>query len=95
VAGSLRRLLEEVRVLPTPTNNSTALVGSLVAFREEDGPEEVWQLVPPLEADVGASKISVLTPIGEALFGHRVGEVVEVQAPSGAYPAEITAIELP
>jgi transcription elongation GreA/GreB family factor/very-short-patch-repair endonuclease len=91
----LQRLLAEVRVLPPPADNGKVGIGCLVSFREEDGPEEVWQLVPPLEADPGRGRMSMLTPIGQALFGHRVGDVVEVRAPSGAYRAEIIAIELP
>jgi transcription elongation GreA/GreB family factor/very-short-patch-repair endonuclease len=91
----LQRLLAEVRVLPPPADNGAVGIGCLVSFREEGGPEEIWQLVPPLEADPGRGRMSVLTPIGKALIGHRVGDVVEVRAPSGAYRAEIIAVELP
>ncbi|MBO0706722.1 MAG: DUF3320 domain-containing protein [Candidatus Dormibacteraeota bacterium] len=93
--GSLRRLLEEVRVLPAPTGRSVVTIGCLVGFREEGAAEETWQLVPPLEADIDNGKMSVMTPIGQALFGHSPGDLVEVEAPSGSYRAEVLSIELP
>jgi transcription elongation GreA/GreB family factor len=91
----LSRLLEETRVLPPPTDRAVIVIGSLVCFREADGPEETWQLVPPLEADAEQSRMSVLTPMGQALLGKTAGDVVEVEAPSGSYLVEVTAIELP
>jgi transcription elongation GreA/GreB family factor len=90
---SLRRLLAEVRVLPPPSGNRAVAIGCLVSFREEDGPEETWQLVPPLEADIGKSRMSALTPIGQALFGRAAGDVIQVEAPGGAYRVEVIAIE--
>jgi regulator of nucleoside diphosphate kinase len=40
-------------------------------------------LVPPQEADAGAGRISVLSPVGRALLGHSPGRVVDVALPSG------------
>jgi transcription elongation GreA/GreB family factor len=94
-ADRLRRLADEARVLPSPNDKGKVCIGSLVRFREADGPEETWQLVPPLEADADESRISVLTPVGQALLGNPVGEVIEVEAPSSSYLVEITAIEMP
>ena len=91
----LNRLLEETRVLPAPSDRAVIGIGSLIGFREADGPEETWQLVPPLEADAEQSRMSVLTPMGQALLGKAAGDVVEVEAPSGSYLVEVTAIELP
>jgi transcription elongation GreA/GreB family factor/very-short-patch-repair endonuclease len=92
---SLQRLLAEVRVLPPPADNRTVRIGCHVSFRDADGPEETWQLVPPLEANNAKSRMSALTPIGQSLFGHAVGDVIEVPAPSGTYLTEILAIEVP
>ena len=69
-------------------------IGCIVSFREE-GAEELWQIVPPLEADVDQRRMSVTTPVGTALLGRTRGEVVSVASPSGAYEIEITDIELP
>lgn len=45
--------------------------------------ESVYTLVYPYEANIDQNKISVLSPIGCALIGYRVGEVVDVKVPSG------------
>lgn len=65
-----------------------------VTFAEEDGPDETYRIVPPAEADPTSGRISYESAIGKALMGHRVGEEVEVQTPTGgAYNVRITKIE--
>ena len=43
-----------------------------------------YTVVYPAEADIDQGKISVLAPIGAALLGVRVGQVVEFRAPVGS-----------
>jgi regulator of nucleoside diphosphate kinase len=59
-------------------------MGSTVWFRDL-GTDEVEQytLVVPSEADVMRDRISVLAPIGTALLGYRLGDIVEWRVPSG------------
>jgi transcription elongation GreA/GreB family factor len=92
---ALERRLSEVRMLPPPSDTSRVLLGSVVTFRENGGPEESYQVVPPMEADSEKGRMSVLTPLGQTLFGHAKGDVVEVDAPGGTYTVEITDIALP
>jgi transcription elongation factor GreA len=42
-----------------------------------------YQIVGEVEADLKAGKISASSPIGKGLIGKHVGEVAEVQAPTG------------
>ena len=44
---------------------------------------ETYTLVYPDEADINEGKLSVLAPLGTALLGTRVGDVVEFDAPAG------------
>jgi regulator of nucleoside diphosphate kinase len=44
---------------------------------------ETYTLVYPEEADISAGKLSVLAPLGTALLGTRVGQVVKFDAPAG------------
>ena len=48
-----------------------------------DGDEEDFHIVGPLEADPMNRKISHQSPLGQALFGKKVGEKIEVEAPVG------------
>ena len=40
-------------------------------------------LVNPRDADASAGRISVLSPIGRALLGHKTGHVIDVALPMG------------
>jgi transcription elongation factor GreA len=42
-----------------------------------------YQIVSEKEADLKSGKISITSPIGKGLVGKKVGEVAEIQAPSG------------
>jgi transcription elongation factor GreA len=57
-----------------------------------DDEEIEYTVVPPDEADVDNDIISVKSPIGQALLGHGVGEVVEFTVPAGAIRYEILKI---
>jgi len=49
-------------------------------------------IVSESEADLKAGKLSVNTPIAKGLLGKKVGDVVEIQVPSGTIPFEIIEI---
>lgn len=67
---------------------STILV-KCVEFDEEDS----YQVVGSQEADPMNGRISEESPFGRALIGHKVGETVTVDAPSGPMHYEILKIE--
>ena len=54
----------------------------------------VLTVVSPHEMDLQTGKISLKSPIGAALMGHKVGETVLVQAPSGSFELRIENIEV-
>jgi regulator of nucleoside diphosphate kinase len=60
------------------TMNSTFRLSDL-----ETGVEIVYTLVFPAKADSSSGKISVLAPIGTAVLGYRVGDIVECGGPAG------------
>lgn len=51
-----------------------------------------YTLVPESEANLKLGKISVSTPIAKGLMGRKVGEVVEINIPSGKVQYEIIEI---
>jgi transcription elongation factor GreA len=57
----------------------------------QDEPEEQVMLVHPFEAPLDLQRISVASPLGAAVLGHRLGEVVQFDAPSGRRTVRITA----
>jgi transcription elongation factor GreA len=61
----------------------------------EDGidEQEVFQIVGPAEAYPANGKISYESPLGRALMGHKVGDIVTFNAPGGAIAFKITSIQ--
>ncbi len=59
-------------------------IGSHVTVVEDGEDEsETYHVVGPTEADPRSGKISHESPLGLALLGHKVGDIVRVQAPAG------------
>jgi transcription elongation factor greA len=56
--------------------------------------EMEFKLVSQSEADLREGKLAIETPIAKALLGHKVGETIEVQVPSGLQKIEILEIGL-
>ncbi|MFQ5681168.1 MAG: transcription elongation factor GreA [Candidatus Omnitrophota bacterium] len=60
------------------------LIGARVKLKDLDTDEELeYMLVSEVEADFSAGKISVGSPVGKGLLGHKKGEVVEMDIPAG------------
>ena len=53
-----------------------------------------FEIVSPHEMDLEAGKISLKSPIGAALMGKKVGDIVEVMVPSGTLNLQIESITL-
>lgn len=66
--------------------------GALVRVEDEDGVEKQWRLVDKDESDPKRGRISIQSPVGEALLNRRVGDVVEAKLPRGMVELEILDI---
>jgi transcription elongation factor GreA len=65
-------------------------LGSIVAVLDVKRDEEItYNLVTSEEADAANGKISTTSPIGRALLGKEVGDVVKVTSPGGVKDLEI------
>jgi len=58
-------------------------MGSRVRYRTDAGDEREVTVVYPAEADISQGRVSVMTPIGTALIGMRVGCAIEWTARNG------------
>lgn len=69
-------------------------VGSKVTVKNQaTGTEMHLEIVGSMAADPVAGKVSNESPIGGALFGHTVGDVVPVTTPGGVIHLEIVSID--
>ncbi|MDD5584091.1 MAG: nucleoside diphosphate kinase regulator [Candidatus Omnitrophica bacterium] len=68
-------------------------MNSKVYLRDMDtGRDEFYQLVYPGEADIERCKISVLAPIGTAILGYKVEDIIEWRVPAGIRKLKIKKI---
>jgi transcription elongation factor GreA len=75
-------------------SGTTVKFGATVTIVDEDTDEErAYQIVGDPEADAGAGRISVSSPIARAMIGKSVGDSFEVSAPGGSRSYEILAVK--
>ena len=60
------------------------LIGATALLRDTDKDKEyTYTLVSELEADYAAGKISVTSPLGKGLLGHKEGQDIAITVPAG------------
>jgi regulator of nucleoside diphosphate kinase len=86
--------LERAEVVnPNDIPKDVVTMRSTVGLKDMDnGNEMVYSLVFPSEADVDKGKVSVLAPVGTAMIGYRVGDVIEWEVPSGLRRLKVVEI---
>lgn len=68
-------------------------IGTTVKLLDMDMEEEMdFRIVGTKEADINNGKMSDESPIGQAILGHQIGEVVDVETPSGVIQFKILEI---
>ena len=70
-----------------------AYIGATVRVKDLDSGDELnYTLTAQEEANFAEGKISVDSPIGKALLGHKVGDKVEITVPAGKLKYKILSI---
>lgn len=71
----------------------TVTMDSQVCIKDLDTQEEiVYTIVFPAYSDIKQNRISVLSPVGTALLGYRVGDDIEWKVPGGIRKLKIKKI---
>ena len=69
------------------------LIGAKVKLKDMDSGEDLeYSLVAEEEADYSANKISVTSPVGEALLGHKEKDTVNIKIPAGTLRYKVVKI---
>lgn len=94
--AKLQDLVANARVIDE-SKLTTDKVGMLSKVKVKNlnlGREMQFTIVGEQEANFAEGKLASTTPIGKALMGHKVGDVVEATAPNGVMKFEILSISL-
>jgi len=97
IEGRIKELNDKIAraqvINPGELEGDKVVFGATVTLFDSDTSAEVtYQIVGEDEADIKAGKISVTSPVGKALIGHRLDEEVRIKVPSGIKIYEITEI---
>ncbi len=90
----LEVMLANVEVVdPLPEPDGRVVFGAVVKLYDPEADEEMtYQLVGPAESDASAGRISLTSPIGQALVGKEEGDEVRVKTPGGLRVLEILEV---
>jgi transcription elongation factor GreA len=88
----LENMLRNAVVIEDAPDGGVVGLGSNVDVKDEFG-KQAFTIVGPAEVDVANGRISLESPMGKALIGHKVGEEVEVQSPNGPRRVKIVAVK--
>src|ERR671933_68036 len=90
----LRAQIKAARIVERETSNERAGLGSKVVLRDLQFDEQLdYTLVGPGEVDTRNRRISIQSPVGSALKDRVIGDIVEVDIPSGKARYRIERIE--
>lgn len=89
----LERIIKTAKVIDTDSADGEVGLYKKIKYQieGEDEIEEVM-LVSSMKTDALNGMITKTSPLGSAIFGHKVGDIVKVEAPCGAY--NVTIIEI-
>jgi transcription elongation factor GreA len=91
----LQRVLSHARVMPDSEQplDRVRLLTKVAFTNLSTNKKMTYTIVSPHEANAKELKISVKSPIAQALMNHKVGEVVNVSVPVGIIRLRIETIE--
>ncbi len=92
--GELELKLSKVQLVDTDSipSDKVYLYAKVTVKDHHNGEEILYTLVSPDEADVDLDIISIKSPVGAALLGKAVGEIIEILVPAGKLKYEVIKI---
>ena len=94
--AELKSLIASARIIDESkiTTDEVQLLNKVTIRNMKTKSQMTYTIVTETEANLREGKISISTPIAKGLLGHKVGEIVDVQAPAGLMKFEILKIEV-
>lgn len=95
VEGRIKELevMLENAVIVSKESNGCVSIGSTVTIEYDVDDTEEYTIVGSTEADPFENKISNVSPLAQAILGHRAGETVTVASPDGEYEVKIKEVK--
>ena len=89
----LRDQITRAQVVEAEAGGDAVAFGSEVEVSDRgSGKTTTYTLVSAVDADAAAGRLSVESPVGQALVGARAGDVIEIPTPKGTRTLEVISI---
>ncbi|MCM8711440.1 transcription elongation factor GreA [Clostridium sp. SYSU_GA19001] len=89
----LERMIRTAKIIQDDTAEDEVGIGKIVSIRFlSDDDVEDFHIVTTIEADPINNKISIESPLGRAIYKHKVNEEVTVVSPEGKYSVKIEKV---
>ena len=85
-------MLSNAKIIEESTSEVINVGSTVTISYVDDNDEEVYKIVGSLEADPFNNKISNESPIGVAIMGKKVNDIISVESPTGSYDIRIKKI---
>ena len=91
----LERMIRTAKIIEESSDREAVTLNTKVTiYIPDDEVEKTYKIVTTLREDVMAGKISNVSPMGKALMGHKVGDIVTIRVNDNfSYDAQIKGIE--
>ena len=91
-----QKVLEFARVIDTSRlgSDTVGLLSKVEMTNINSNARMTYTIASPHEANLREGKISIQSPIGQALLGKKAGDIVEVRVPAGILKLRIESITL-
>ncbi|WDO12085.1 GreA/GreB family elongation factor [Flavobacterium sp. WW92] len=97
--ASIEKLTDELKSATIINNENMPIevvrFNSIVTVQMPFGEPKSFQIVTPDKSDISKNKLSILAPMGLALFGYAVSDEIMWQFPSGINAIKILNVEQP
>lgn len=97
--GSVQKLSEEMmfaKMVNDPEMPTDVVrLNSIVTIRTPMNKSKVFSLVLPENSNIAENRLSILAPMGLALFGYAKGDSISWEFPSGVNEIKILKVEQP
>lgn len=89
----LEKMINTAKIIKDTTAEDEVGIGKNVSVRFlEDDEVEEFHIVTTVETDPLNNKISIESPLGQAIYKHKVGDEVKVQSVDGEYSVRIEKV---
>ncbi|MBQ5746036.1 MAG: transcription elongation factor GreA, partial [Selenomonadales bacterium] len=91
---TIENMLRNAKLIEEGQDTDTVVIGCTVVLKDIEFDEDLeYAIVGSAEADPMEGRISDESPVGKAVLGHRVGDIVDVIVPAGTLKYEVLEIK--